>query len=175
MDRGEKDRVVAWFEKELDQAKLVIRFGFSGLKVEKFNALRREMEKNGGVKMAVVKNTLAKIASKDTDSKDLFESLSGPNAFLVVKDDIIEPTKTLVDFAKQNKKLQVFDGILEGKLLTDRDVKALANMPSREQLLGQLLNVMVSPVSGFVNVLAAVPRGLVNVLNAVKEEKEKAA
>ena len=175
MDRGEKERVVAWFHKELEQAKLVIRFGFSGIKVEDLNTLRRTMEKSGDVSLAVVKNTLAEIASRETETKELFASLSGANAFLVVKDDIIAPTKALADFAKLNKKLVVFDGILEGKMLTEQDVKALANMPSREELLGQLAYVIASPLSGFVNVLAAVPRGLLNVLNAVKEEKAKAA
>ncbi len=175
MDRGEKERVVAWFQDELKQAKLVIRFGFSGLKVESFNELRRIMEKNGGVSMAVVKNTLAEIASRETESEQLFKSLAGPNAFLVVKDDIIGPTKILADFARQHKKLTVFDGILEGKLLSEDDVKALANMPSREELLGKLAYVIASPLTGLVNVLAGVPRGMLNVLTAVKEEKEKAA
>jgi large subunit ribosomal protein L10 len=175
LDKGEKEKVVAWFQKELEQAKLVVRFGFSGLKVEDFNALRREMGKVDGVALAVVKNTLAEIASRETDSEALFKSLTGPNAFLFAKDDIIEPTKLLVEFSKKKKKLVVFDGVLDGKLLSGLDVKNLASMPSREQLLGQLVYVVASPLSGFVNVLAGVPRALLNVLNAVKEEKDKAA
>ena len=84
------------------------------------------------------------------------------------------PGKNLVKFAKENEKLEIKAGLLNGRVLAPADIKALAALPSREQLLSKLLSVMVAVPTNFVNVLSGVPRNLVNVLGAIKDKKEAA-
>ncbi|MCZ7584591.1 MAG: 50S ribosomal protein L10 [Deltaproteobacteria bacterium] len=173
MDRSGKEQVVQQTHERLKDAQLVVRVGFTGLKVEQMNSLRREMERIDGTSLVVLKNTLAKIAAKDTPTESLFESLEGPNGFLISRDELVGPAKVLVNFAKANDKLVIRDGAVGGKVVTDAQIKALADMPSREELLARLAWVLNAPVQSFVGVLAAIPRSLLNVLNAVKAEKEK--
>jgi large subunit ribosomal protein L10 len=175
LDRGKKEVVVKELHEKLAEAQLVVRMGFTGLKVEETNDLRRQIEKVGGITLAVIKNSLAEIASRETATAPLFAKLNGPNGFLISSKDLVAPAKILVEFAKKRDKLVLKEAILTGKLINVAQIKALADMPSREALLGRVLYVMNAPIQNFVQVLAAVPRSLLNVLNAVKEEKAKAA
>ncbi|MBZ0272014.1 50S ribosomal protein L10 [bacterium] len=175
MDRNQKEELVRSLHERFERARLVVRVGFSGLTVAKMNELRREVEKAKGASLAVLKNTLAHIASRDTGNAPLFEDLEGPNAFLIVDDDPVVPSKTIVTFAKANDKFTIKDGMFDGRLVTEAQVRAIADLPSREELLARLLYVMNGPQRNFVQVLAAVPRSFLNVLNAIKDQKDGAA
>jgi len=98
----------------------------------------------------------------------------GPGAVAISYHDPVTPAKILTKFADDSKKLEIRAAVLDGKLIDLNAVKALAALPSREVLLGQLLSVMVAVPTSVVRVLAEVPRSLLNVLNAVKDKKEAA-
>ncbi len=175
LDRATKEGIVGEFRGKLEGAQLVVRLGFTGLKVSQINTIRREIEKVEGTYLAVVKNTLAKIASAGTASAPLFQKLSGPNAFLACGEDLVGPAKVLVKFAKDFEKFQVQGGVLGGKVITGDQVKALATMPTKDELRAQLLAVFKAPHTKFVQVLVAAPRSLLNVLSARKDKLAQAA
>jgi large subunit ribosomal protein L10 len=89
-------------------------------------------------------------------------------------DDPVAPAKVLTQFAKENEKLEIRAGLLNGKVLDAGAIKALAGLPSREVLLGQLLSVMNEVPTSFVRTIAEIPRSLLNVLTAIKDQKEAA-
>jgi large subunit ribosomal protein L10 len=103
--------------------------------------------------------------------KDFYK---GPSAIVISDSDPVAPAKILVDFSKDNEKLEIKAAALAGKLLSIDEIKQLAKMPSREELLGKLVCTLNAVPTSLVNVLAGVPRAFVNVLNAVKDQKEAA-
>jgi large subunit ribosomal protein L10 len=133
-------------------------------------ALRTALRKSNA-ELKVVKNTLLGIASKETDFSILADHFKWPVAVVLSHKDPVGPTKVLIDFAKKNPELEIKIGVLDGKLLTKNDISALAELPSREVLLGKLVSVMAAVPTSFVTVLSGVPRSFVQVLNAYCEKK----
>lgn len=174
MNRKEKQAVVSEVSDRMARASAVILTDFSGLKVEQMTDLRQKL-RDSDLEFLVVKNTLLKLASQGTDSEQLTQNLAGPNGLGFSYDDPVELAKVLVDFAKDNPKLDIKEGVLDGKVISAAEVTALAKLPSREVLLGQLLGVMNGVARNFVSVLAAVPRGLVTALKQIEEQKAEAA
>ena len=175
MERQEKALTVAKLAEMGQRAQLVILVGYRGLKVNDLNQLRRELEKTGGSDFLVAKNTLTKRALTGTGFEKMFNLLEGPNALLFAYDDPVAPTKTLTEFAKRFQQLELRGGVLSGKLLDGEQVRNLAKMPGRIELLGTLAGVLAAPMRNLASGLAAIPRGLVNALTAVKDQKEKQA
>jgi large subunit ribosomal protein L10 len=99
----------------------------------------------------------------------------GPSAVAFSYKDPVAPAKILAQFAKDNQKLEIKGGVLKDKVLDVDAIKALAKLPSREVLLGQLLSVLNGVPSSFVRTIAAIPRSLLNVLTAVRDQKETAS
>ncbi len=174
MNRSEKQAVVSEVSDRLARANAVILTDFSGLKVEQMTDLRQKL-KDAGLDYLVVKNTLLKLASQGTEAESLTQDLTGPNGLGFSFDDPVELAKVLVNFAKDNPKLEIKEGVLDGKIISTAEVTALAKLPSREVLLAQLLGVMNGVARNFVSVLAAVPRGLVTALKQIEEQKAEAA
>jgi large subunit ribosomal protein L10 len=172
LDRSKKEHVVAELQEKLKDVKLAILADYSGLDVEKITALRNDLRKSGA-EVRVIKNTLFKIAAQDTDYRLLDDYLVGPLAVIMNFDDVVEPTKALVNFAKKNEKLELKIGVMNGKSLTVEDIKTLSELPSREVLLGQFLSVLVSAQTSLVRVLSGVPRQFVQVLEAYRAKKEQ--
>jgi large subunit ribosomal protein L10 len=171
LDRKTKEQVAAELHEKLKVAKLAILAGYSGMSVEKMTTLRNALRKSE-TELKVVKNTLLRIASKDTSVSVIDEHLKGPLVMALNRGDVVESTKILVEFAKKNAELDIKIGVLDGKLIDKDQISALAELPSREVLLAKLLSVMVGVQTSLVNVLSAVPRGLVNVLDAYRTKKE---
>ncbi len=170
MDRKTKENVVAELHEKLKGVKLAVLANYSGMSVAKITALRNELRK-AGTEMRVIKNTLLRIASKDTDFVVLDDHLKGPLAVILNYGDVIESTKLLVDFAKKNAELDIKAGLMSGRLLSKDQISVLADLPSREILLSKLLSVMVGTQTGLVSVLSGVPRNLVQVLEAYRLKK----
>lgn len=166
-----KIQVVEEFAAKLATAKAAFIADYRGLTVDEVNELRGKL-RDAGVEYRVVKNTLLKLAAKDTPFECLSEFLQGPTAIAIAQDDPVAPAKVLSDYAKDSKVFELKSAVLEGKVLSEADIKALADLPSREVLLAKMLGSINAPVSNFVGVLAAVPRSLVQVLSAVKDQKE---
>jgi large subunit ribosomal protein L10 len=173
LDRGTKEQIAAELHERLKDFKIAVLAGYSGMDVAKMTALRVALRKSN-VELRVVKNTLLSIASRGTELSVLEEQFRGPLTVAIAHGDEVDATKTLIDFAKKNEKLQIKAAVMGGRALTAAQLAVLAELPSREVLLGQLLSVMVAAQTSLVRVLSGVPRDFVQVLNAYKEKKASA-
>jgi large subunit ribosomal protein L10 len=170
----EKKKIVEDLHEKFLKTKVLIVTDYKGLRVESLNGLRRKL-REAGVEFQVVKNTLMARASQDTDVALIRDSFKGPSAIALSYGDPVAPAKILTQFAKEDEKLELKIGVMGGKVIDLKGIKALANLPPREVLLSQLLSVMNAVPTSFVRVLNAVPAGLMNVLQALKSKKEEAA
>ena len=173
MDRRTKEQVAAELHEKLKDFKLAVLTGYSGMDVGKMTALRVALRKSNA-ELRVVKNSLLTIAARETEFCTLEEHFRGPLAVAIVHGDVVETSKALVDFAKKNANLEIKAAVMNGKFLTREQLMVLAELPSREVLLGKLLSLMVGVQTSFVNVLSGVPRNFVQVLDAYREKKESA-
>ena len=170
MNKSTKEQVVAEFAEKLKNAQAAFLTDYRGLTVEQADELRNKL-RAVGVEYSVVKNTLLRLASRGTDMECLDEYLAGPTSLTIAIDDPVAPAKVLTEFAKAHDAFEVKAAALNGALLSVADIKALAELPSREELLAKMLGSLNAPVSNFVGVLAAIPRSLVQVLGAIQEQK----
>ncbi len=174
MKLDEKVQIVEEFTDKFSKCKVVIATSYIGLNVEQMGSLRRKLRENGS-EYHVVKNTLLVRASRGNDVEVLQDLFTGTTAVALHFTDPVAPAKALTEFAKENEKLVIKGGSLEGKRISGKEIQDLASLPSREVLLGQLLSVMNAVPTGFVRVLNNIPQNFMNVLLAVKEQKEKNA
>lgn len=173
MDRNQKEQVVEGLRASLTKARAVFVADFKGLSMGKLGELRLKVRAADG-QFQVAKNTLIKIAAKDTPAEAISEYMAGNNALGFTDGDIAALAKSLMDFAKQNDKLVIKGGVLSGKPIDPAGIKALASLPSREILLATMLGAMQAVPAGLVRVLAAVPQKLVYALAAIRDQKEAA-
>lgn len=171
--RPEKAAKVAEIKELLASAKCTVLVDFCGLTVAQDTALRRKM-REGGVHYNVVKNTLLRIAAQEADIEGLESFLEKNTAIAVSPEDPVAVAKIICDFAKENKELKVKAGVLDGKVISAEEIKALAALPPKEVLVAKLLGSMNAPISGFVNVLQGTIRNVVYALDAVRKQKESA-
>lgn len=173
-----KQAVVAQLKEQLESAKGVVLTSYKGLTVAQDTELRREL-REAGVSYHVVKNTMLRIAAKEAGIEGIEEHLEGTTAFAFSTEDAVAPAKVICGFIKKNKLedaevLTVKVGMVEGKVIGVDKVKALATLPSREELIAKLLGSMNAPISNTVNVLQGVIRNAVYVLDAIRSQKESA-
>ncbi|ROR01743.1 50S ribosomal protein L10 [Desulfosoma caldarium] len=173
MDRVKKEQLVAELHEKLQRATAAILTDFRGLSVAEITELRDNLAQQG-VEFKVVKNTLMRIAAKGTGAEVLEPLLQGTNAVAIAYDDPTVSAKILKAFGKTNDKFQVKGGVLGTRELTVQDVLALADLPSREELLAKLLGTLHAVPTALVRVLGGVPRAFVGVLAAIQREKENA-
>jgi large subunit ribosomal protein L10 len=174
VNREQKQAFVDELTGKVRKAQLVVLADYTGLNVEKFNSLRRQLEKVKDVEVQVVKNKLCELAVSGSSLDKLKPYLKGPTAVIIGYDDIASPSKVLNGFVRENgDKFKVKAGIVGGALIDAEGVKALENMPSRETLLGQLLGTLQAPLAQFLGVLSAVPQQFLGVLSAYEEERKK--
>ena len=173
MDLEYKKTIVADLHERFSKSKVLIVADYKGLDVTTINALRRKL-REAGVEFKVAKNSLMVRAAENTDVDLIKDSFKGPNAIAISYDDPVAPAKVLVDFAKDNEKLEIKLGVMGDKVIDLGAITALSALPSKEALLGQLLSVMNGVPTALVRTLNAVPAGFVNVLQALKDQKEAA-
>ena len=152
---------------------IIVLTDYKGLDVTSINDLRRKLRESN-IEYQVVKNTLLVRAAEDTEVALIKDHFKGPSAVAISYDDPVAPAKVLTQFAKDNNKLEIKVGVLNGKVLDLQAIKALATLPSKEVMLAQLLSTINAVPTSFVRVLAEVPRSLLNVLTAIKDQKEAA-
>jgi len=169
----QKKKIVEDLHAKFLKSKVVIVTDYKGLSVALLNDLRRKL-REAGVEYQVVKNTLLIRASQETDVALIQKDFQGPSAIALSYDDPVTPAKVLSQFAKENERLELKVGVINGRVLDLNAIKALSILPSREVLMGTLLSVMNAVPSSFVRVLSAVPASLLNVLQAIKSQKEEA-
>ena len=164
------DAMKAKFEK----AQVAVVTEYKGYTVEEITNLRRNLQKEGG-DYTVTKNTLAKIAIKGTEFEALTDLCKGPVAIAFGFEDQVSPAKVVSKFIKDSKKGEILGAVLDGKLLSVDETKALANLPSKEELYAKMLGSINSPASGIVGSINAVMASLTRAVAAVRDQKEKSA
>jgi large subunit ribosomal protein L10 len=169
----EKKKIVDELKDKFSKSKVVIVTDYKGLDVTTINSLRRELRESQ-VEYRVVKNTLLIRAAENTDLAMIKDNFKGPSAIAISYEDPVAPAKVLTDFAKDHEQLDIKAAVMEGRALGLEAIKALSKLPSREEIVGQLLSVMTGVPTGLVRALSDVPRRLLNVLGAVKNQKEAA-
>lgn len=168
MIRTEKEKQVNEIEEKIRGAKITIFSNFCGLNVREMENLRHQF-REAHVEYKVYKNTLIQRAFKG--SQEITEFLSEPTALAFSYDDISAPAKILVKFAKDKPALKIKGGLIEGKVMDKSAVGFLAELPSREMLLTQLVMGIQSPLRGFINVINGSLVKLVMVLKAIETNK----
>ena len=156
LNLNDKKAVVAEVSAQIKKAQTLVIAEYRGIEVADLTLLRKNArEKN--VYLHVVKNTLVRRAVEGTAFADLAPQMVGPLIYSV-SEDAVAAAKVINDFAKNNDKIIIKAGCYAGNLLDVEGVKALASIPSREELLAKLLGVMQAPVSGFAGALAALAK-----------------
>ena len=170
--RPEKAGKVAELKDLLTSSKGVVLVDYCGLTVAEDTELRSKM-REAGVKYMVAKNTFIRIAAKEAGIEGLDAYLEHNTAVAFSAEDPVAPAKILNDFSKDHKALEIKAGILDGKVIGLDEGKAVAELPSREELLAKLVGSMQAPISGLVNVLQGTIRNFVYTLEAVRQKKEQ--
>jgi large subunit ribosomal protein L10 len=174
LDINEKKRIAEDLRARFEKSTIVILTDYKGLDVSSMNTLRRKL-REAATEYQVVKNSLLVLASDGNDVTLIKDQFKGPSAVALSYQDPVAPAKVLVDFIKENKKLEIKSGVLNGKIVDAEGIKALSALPSREVLLAQVLSTMNAVPTSLVTALSDVPRRMVNVLQAIKDQKEAAA
>src|SRR5919206_179121 len=172
MKRSDKEQIVSDLTEKLRGAKSIYYTDFTGLNVKRMTDLRRRLRK-AGVEYVVIKNTLALRAVADSGLAG--ERLRGPTGLVIGKDPVAA-AKVLNDFARENEqKPQVKGGMLEGRPLSTEQVKQLAILPSREQMLAELGAGLQSPMAAFVGALNGLLYMFAGALEGLRAQREGAA
>lgn len=173
LTRQDKKALVADLSKSLKETKTSVICDYKGLSVSEISELRRALRENNA-NMQVVKKTFAQLAFEKAGIELDVRGIEGQIAVIYGGDDEVCSSKSAFDFSKENKAFKIKAGSLEGKALTAEEVTNLAKLPTKEQLLGQVVGTIKAPVTSFVGALNGNLRNVVYALNAIKESKEGA-
>ncbi|MCA1042137.1 50S ribosomal protein L10 [Bacillus infantis] len=157
----QKKLIVDEIADKFKASKSTIVVDYRGLTVAEVTELRKQL-REAGIEFKVYKNSMARRAADATELSGLNEALTGPNAIAFSNDDVVAPAKILNDFAKKHEALEIKAGVIEGNIASVDEVKALAELPSREGLLSMLLSVLQAPI-----------RNLALAAKAVADQKEE--
>ena len=172
MNRTEKAEAVESLTQGLAQSTNAILFGFAGLKVPEVTELRRQVRGTQSSYL-VVKNTLALRATKGTALESVAEHFTGATAVAYNQDNPVALAKVLTAFAKANPNLVFKAAVIEGRAVPAAEIKTIAELPSREELVSKLLFIMQSPLRRLVTVLNGPVRNLAGVVSQIAEQKSK--
>jgi len=172
LNRQEKAVVIEEVAAEIAKAQSVVIAEYRGLDVASVTVLRKTARESG-VYLRVLKNTLVRRAVSGTPFEGMSEQLTGPLIY-GISTDPVSAAKVLAGFAKSNDKLVLKGGALPNNVLSLDGVKALATMPTRDELLSKLLGTMQAPIAQFVRTLNEVPTKFARGLAAVRDQKQAA-
>jgi len=172
MNKTEKAEMVASLEGDLAKSSNAILFAFAGLKVPEVTELRRQVRGTQS-KYLVVKNTLALRATKGTALEAVAEHFTGATAVAYNRSNAVALAKVLTAFAKANPNLVFKAAVIEGRAVAASEIKAIAELPSREELVARLLYLMQSPLRRLATVLNGPVRNLAGVMGQIAEQKSK--
>ena len=147
-----KQPIVDEIKAHIDGAQTAVVFNYSGVTVEQDTKLRKAM-REAGITYKVYKNTLMKRAFVGTAYEALNESLEGPNAIAISKEDATAPARLAAKFAKDIPNLEMVAGVVEGQFYDAKGMQAISQIPGREELIGRLLGSMQSPIANFARVI----------------------
>ncbi|MCR2823251.1 50S ribosomal protein L10 [Lederbergia panacisoli] len=157
----QKKQIVQEISEKFKSSVSTVVVDYRGLSVSQVTELRKQL-REAGIDFKVYKNSMTRRAAEVAELAGLNESLTGPNAIAFSTEDVVAPAKILNDFAKKNEALEIKAGVIEGSIATVEEIKALAELPSREGLLSMLLSVLQAPI-----------RNLALATKAVADQKEE--
>lgn len=165
-----KQESVESLKSNFSKASAVVFADYKGVTSEEMNLLRRSM-RDKKVEVKVAKNNLVRIALKGTAKEQAVDKLAGPVVTCFALGDAVEMAKAITDFAKKVEAFSIKEGFLGDQVVNEAQIKQLATLPSKEQLVAQLLSVMNGPIRNFVCVLNAVQRDFTRVVQAIADKK----
>ena len=171
MATPKKTAEIAEIKERLENSEIAIATQYKGISVEQVTALRKQL-RDAGIEYKVYKNTLARRALRELQIEDAADCMEGPIAW-AFSSDPVAPAKILKDYGKKVKSVVMVGGVLGGKPVDAAQLVALASLPSRDQLLAQVVGTIAAPLRNFVGTLNALPRNLVNVLDQVQKKKSE--
>lgn len=170
MDRAQKKQFIETMHSDIKEAGLVVVCHYQGLTVAEITNLRVKARAEGA-SFRVTKNTLSKLALKDTAYDNVSDLFTGPTAVAYSKDPIAA-AKVLVNFAKDNEKLKVLGGAMGERRLQTQDVESLANLPSLDQLRGKLVGILQAPATKLVRLLQTPGGQVARVISAHAQKQQ---
>jgi len=170
LTRKQKEEIVKNLTEEIKAAKAVVFSDFKGLEVKDMTSLKKELKKEGA-SFKVAKKNLINIALKNTGADLDVKKMEGQIAVSASSEDETAVAKIISKFSKKNENLKILGGLLGVKEMSAEEIKALAKLPSKEELLAKLVGSLSSPLSGFMNVLQGNQRSLVQALKAIADKK----
>ncbi|MGI6380358.1 MAG: 50S ribosomal protein L10 [Anaerolineae bacterium] len=175
LSKARKEELLAQYQEELAQAEALIWGHNRGMGVVDAESLRQNL-REVGAKAMVVKNTLLRLALEEQGSPWDPDMMQGANLVTFASGDLGQATKAVVEFARTHERVfAIKGGMISGTIIDGDGVKALSELPSREQLLAQVVGGVQAPLTGLVGVLSGVMRGLVTVLHGRQEQLEGSA
>jgi large subunit ribosomal protein L10 len=169
ISRSKKEEVVLEVEKRLEKSLSAVFVNYKGIDVPSLEKMRNDFRKED-VDFKVIKKTLLQLILKKKNIIADIDALEGQIAVIFANKDEISAAKSAHTFSKENDKLEILAGIFSNEYVDRSQVVALAQVPSRDELLAKMVGSMNAPVSGFVNVLQGNIRGLVQVLNQISQK-----
>ena len=168
--RLQKEEILSKLTDRLDRSQGVVLVSTLGVKVDEMEQIRDSLFQEG-LQLQVAKNSLLKRALEETGTEVPAELLDQPIGLVFSYSDPVAAAKLTMPFTKDIESLKVLGGIIDKHFVSDAQVASLAKLPSREQLLGQLVGTLQAPLTGLVNVLQGNIRGLVTVMAAIRDTK----
>jgi len=173
MPTATKEGLVAEIKDRFANSEAVIMADYRGLSVKEMQQLRVKVREVGG-DIKVYKNSLTEIAIRELALPNMDEYLQGPTAFVFIAEDAVAPAKALTAFAKEHQALEIKGGFVQNQVVNGDGVKAIATLPSREELIAKLLGTMQNPIVGFARVLNGPVEAFARTVQAVADQKAAA-
>jgi len=171
-NKAERQEFVKTLTKDLEGVDALILTEYKGLKVQELDELRAKLRHIKG-EYRIVKNTLTKIALKNMGLEEFAGFFEGPSALVIERGDPAAIAKVLVGFAKEHENLKLRAGILEGRILSDKEIVELAKLPGRTALICKFIGTLQAPLYNLAYVLSAPLNSLVRAFQAVVDKKGK--
>lgn len=171
LSKNQKEQSLTDLQERFKNAKSVFFSAYRGLSVGDISTMRDEL-RDSGASMVVAKKTLARLAAKESGVAEIpEEALPGPVAFVFSEEDEVAPAKVIKKWAKAKKdSVSIVGAVFEGKVLDEIQAKAIADIPSREELLAKLVGSLKSPISGFVRSLKSPASGFTNIIRELAQK-----
>jgi large subunit ribosomal protein L10 len=170
LEKREKEIFIDDMKGRLEKAQATFLVTYQGLDVEAMKSIRKELRKVNA-EFRVVKNRLAKLASRNTQTECIRDHFVGPCALMITYQDVVSSAKVLVEQNKKSERLKLRVGQIAGKALSVDDIKRLAELPSREVLLAQVLSAMQAVPTSLVRALNGVVMNLLYALKSIERQK----
>jgi large subunit ribosomal protein L10 len=167
----EKEAAIAELKEKIQNSTVAIMSQYKGISAEQVTTLRAKLREEN-ITYKVYKNTLAKRALDELELSDAHQFIDGPTAW-AFSEDPVAPAKILKEFSKKVKVIALMGGILDGQIVDAAKLGKLADLPSRDQLLAQVVGTIAMPLRDLVGTLNAVPRNMVQVIEAIRKKKEE--